>query len=140
VPGEELRPSRGRVPTVHDFKASIIMSETQGPMALPEHLQVAKRLEGIFMPHATGRRDTLYTQQLGFVHYTSAEAALNIINEKRLWLRNTTCMADYREVQHGSKILNNFFADQSKSKEFIETLDTSVPGIAQEAISFFNQW
>jgi len=34
------------------------------------------------------------------VHYTSAEAALSIIGDKRVWIRNTTCMSDFREVEH----------------------------------------
>jgi hypothetical protein len=67
-----------------------------------EQIARIKMLEGIFVPHARRRRDEVY--ELGkspsarFVHYTSAEAALKIINQKRLWMRNAACMTDYREV------------------------------------------
>ena len=54
--------------------------------------------------HARKQRDDLYAKSKRFVHYTSADNALKIIRTKRLWMRNTTCMADYREVEHGYQI------------------------------------
>lgn len=115
----------------------------------PEQIQLALRLESIFMPHARKQRDEAYKRQEGspepteakvrFAHYTSAEAALSIIKSKRVWMRNTTCMSDYREVQHGFEILNKFFADQPKRTRFIQALDSCVPRAAQEAIDLFNQ-
>jgi hypothetical protein len=75
-----------------------------------EQFQLGVRLEGIFMPYARRQRDGLYDSgakpAARFVHYTSAEAALKIIESKRVWMRNTTCMADYREVQHGFEMLS----------------------------------
>jgi hypothetical protein len=117
----------------------------------PEQIQLAIRLESIFMPHARRQREAAYKQQgksfdisgkdqLRFAHYTSADAALRIIESKRLWMRNTTCMADYREVQHGFEILNKFFSDKAKSTAFSAALDVCTPGVAQEAINIFNQW
>jgi hypothetical protein len=40
---------------------------------------------------------------------TPAEAAPCIMHTKRFWLRNTNCMSDYREVQHGFDIFNRYF-------------------------------
>src|SRR5712664_1310320 len=77
----------------------------------PELFQLALRLERIFMPQARKQRiqagfdDEHVQTPIRFVHYTSAEAALKIIRSKRMWMRNTTCMTDYREVQHGLKII-----------------------------------
>jgi hypothetical protein len=114
-----------------------------------EQFQLALRLEGIFMPYARKQRDEAFRRQgssavaadaeARFVHYTSAEAALSIIKTKRLWMRNTTCMSDYREVQHGFEILRKFFSDPNKLEEFTKALDLSVPGGALEAINLFNQ-
>ena len=92
------------------------------------------------MPYARKQRDALYERQKRFVHYTSAEAALSIIKSKRLWMRNTTCMSDYREVQHGFEILRKFFSDKSKKDSFVQALDAHVPGVAMEAINLFDQW
>jgi hypothetical protein len=112
----------------------------------PEEHQLWIRLEGIFTPHARAKRDAFYhndnklPRPQRFVHYTSAEAALNIIKTKRMWMRNTTCMSDYREVQHGFELLNKFFSDESKKKAFSAALDACSPNSAEEAINLFNQW
>jgi len=113
------------------------------PVVIPEHLQLLMRLESIFMPYATRQRRDLYPNDAShtrFVHYTSAEAALSIIKSKRIWMRNTTCMSDYREVQHGFEILNGFFSDEAKRNAFVKALDECAPGAAQEAITLFGQW
>ena len=98
------------------------------------------------MPHMRRQRDMHYCQPSGiastarFVHYTSAESALNIIRNKRIWMRNTTCMTDYREVQHGHQMLVRFFSDETRKKEFINAIDMCAPGVAMEAITLFDQW
>ncbi len=113
-------------------------------------MQLLMQLEGVFSPLAKKQRNEAFLQQTGheevaggilrFVHYTSAEAALNIIRSKRIWMRNATCMTDYREMQHGLDILNRVFFDTAKKNDFVTALDTCVPGAAREAIGLFNQW
>jgi hypothetical protein len=126
-------------------------NEAQKSELSPEQIQSALKLESIFMPHARKQRDEIYKKQTGFeagisrepirfAHYTSAEAALGIITSKRIWMRNTTCMADYLEVQHGFEILRKFFSDKPKTDAFVAALDVCVPGAAMEAINLFNQW
>jgi hypothetical protein len=115
------------------------------PAITPEQIELAIRLEGIFMPHAREQRDELYAGQPDgwvprFVHYTSAENALNIIRTKRWWMRNASCMADYREVHHGFDILAKFFSDQPRLNAFTSALDQCAMGAAMEAIHLFNQW
>jgi len=107
--------------------------------ANPENPELLKRLVTIFMPHQTRRMLSHYKgrDHARFVHYTSAEAALKIIKSKRLWMRNTNCMADSREVQHGFDILNRFFSDRSRGKEFTTSLDACAPGAALEAVNLF---
>ena len=81
------------------------------PMPTKEQLEQGERLGEIFMPHAADKVLALYPGKTGtakFVHYTSAEAALSIINTKCLRMRNTMCMADYREVSHGYDIFAFF--------------------------------
>jgi hypothetical protein len=120
----------------------------QAPSATlsPEQLELSMlsmRLEGIFMPFARKKRDKVYENQdkpTRFVHYTSAEAALGIIRSKRIWMRNTTCMSDYREVHHGYEILQRFFSNPPNRDAFIKALDDCHHGAAQEALQLFNQW
>jgi hypothetical protein len=120
-------------------------------MALDEAVvQAAVRIEKIFIPHGMRQRETAFQRQkadragdgpdeVRFAHYTTAEAALNIIRTKRIWMRNTTCMVDYREVQHGFDILKDYF-DPVRTKQFADELDKSVPGAAMEAINRFDGW
>ena len=69
----------------------------------------------------------------------SAEGAIGILQSKRLWMRNTTCMADYREVQHGFEILQRWF-NEKNTKNFIDTFDQIIPGAAGTALQNFNKW
>lgn len=97
------------------------------------------------MPQARKQRDELYAGQPDdfaprFVHYTSAENALNIIRTKRLWMRNASCMTDYREVHHGFDILARFFSDKPRLDAFTSELDKCAAGAAMEAINLFNGW
>lgn len=116
-----------------------VASETKGP-GTSEQTQLLMRLGNVFMPYAMRQQRTVYENQTRFVHYTSAEAALSIIKSKRLWMRNATCMSDYREVQHGFQILNDFFTDEAKKKALVDAIDACVPGAALEAIALFDQW
>lgn len=49
-------------------------------------------------------------------------------------------MADYSEVQHGFEMLQRFFANATKKKEFCEALDDVSQNMAHEAIHLFDQW
>lgn len=100
------------------------------------------KIEEILMPKVRESRHGVYDGRTNsrFVHYTSAEAALNIIKNKELWLRNATCMDDYREVQHGFELINSFFVDPINTKMFVDALEMCAPGIGQQAIAQFNKW
>jgi hypothetical protein len=77
-----------------------------GPALEQFHLMV--RLESIFMPYARRQLDGLYDSgakpTARFVHYTSAEASLKIIESKRVWMRNTYAS---REIEECSCIFLN---------------------------------
>ena len=74
------------------------------------------------------------------MHYTSAENGLKIINTRTMWMRNTNCMTDYSEVQHGFDTLNRFLADTSIGGEFKNALNGGVAGVGAQAFALFNQW
>jgi hypothetical protein len=106
----------------------------------PERLKMLEKLREIFMPYYFRKRGAMVKRAGRFVHYTSAASGLNIIRTKKLWMRNTNCMSDYREVQHGFDTLNKFFANPSKLQTFMKPLDACVEGVGQQAIQLFNQW
>ena len=107
-----------------------------------------QRLAGIFLPLPSRLRDEARARQsvngepptaLKFAHYTSAEAAIAILRSREVWMRNTTCMADYREVMHGFDMLQRFFVeDNVKSLE--AAFNDCHPGAAGRGLEFFNQW
>jgi hypothetical protein len=122
--------------------------EDQYPETIPEELQIEMKLEAIFTPQFRQIRESAYktlpeSEPTGkyarFVHYTSAEAALSIIQNKQLWMRKTNCMSDFREVEHGFEILNNCFGDTEKKIKFTEVLDACAVGAAQKAFEEFNR-
>jgi hypothetical protein len=121
------------------------------PLQIPTAEEVRKiheegvRIMSILMPYALRQMQAMYQRTLDqthgrFIHYTTAEAACNIIRTKRFWLRNTNCMADYREVQHGFDIFNRYFLDAAKRKAFIDAFDACIPGVADDAFAIFNSW
>lgn len=85
------------------------------------------QLEKIFMPEAVRQRAKAAfidenSVPVRFVHYTSAEAAIKIIQSRRMWMRNTMCMADYSEVLHGFAQMNSFFLNSDNNKTFTAAL------------------
>jgi hypothetical protein len=107
------------------------------------------------MPYAMKQRADAFKEQTGksldavsaedrlrLAHYTSADSALKIINSKRIWMRNASCMSDYSEVQHGFDILQRYFRNRDRAgvARFSAALDACAPGVAQEAIQLFDQW
>jgi len=122
--------------------------EDQGSTVIPEDMLISMQLEAIFTPQLRKQREDAYNIQTEhepaqkyarFVHYTSAEAGLSIIQNKRLWMRKTSCMSDFLEVEHGFDILRKCFGDQAKLARFTNTLDQCAHEAAQEAIDLFNQ-
>jgi hypothetical protein len=120
--------------------------ETQKASGIPKDLQLKMKLEGIFTPQFRKKREAAFNitgsndheKCTRFVHYTTAEAALSIIQSKRIWMRKTTCMSDYLEVEHGFETLKKVFGDASKLDAFSKALDGCAPGAAEEAIRLFN--
>jgi hypothetical protein len=121
-----------------------VENEALQPILTAEQYAEAIRLSNIFMPYATRQRQELFEKEPGqtharLIHYTTAEAALQIIKSKRFWMRNTNCMPDYSEVQHGFDIFNRFFSNEPKHKSFVDALDNCAQGVALEAIEMFRR-
>jgi Protein of unknown function (DUF2971) len=106
--------------------------------AFSPEMQLGRKLEGIFLPETRKRRDEYYTRSRKMAHYTSAEAALKIIGTKRIWMRNTTCMADSREVEYGHEMLVSFFSRERE--RFVSALQSIAPGAAMEIFNLFDRW
>ena len=77
--------------------------------------------------------------QVRLVHYTSAEAAMKIIQgdggDRSFWLRNATEMNDFSEVQYGQFCLHESLRDQAFAERFkaaFDSIDTRIiPDLAE---------
>jgi Protein of unknown function (DUF2971) len=108
--------------------------ETEG---ISDVMKQKIQLEEIFLPGQRRLREQFHTLRGRFVHYTSAESALSIIENKRLWMRNATSMADMREIRLGYEVMNDFFAEKVNTDSFIQALDACYSGAAGQAINSF---
>ena len=117
------------------------VTDSTGTKALTEdQVKTANALERIFMPSSRARRDSIAASRQTIRHYTSAEAALSIIRSKAVWMRNTTCMSDYREVHHGFELFNSVLQKDDNRSKLSQALDSIAPKAVDRAIDFFNQW
>src|ERR1051326_5861646 len=114
-----------------------------------EEIAHQRRMESIFSPLAARQREEkrLKDNPDGegpdnrgqFAHYTSADAAFQMVRSKRLWMRSTTCIADYREVDHGHDIPLKYFQNNQKAEAFFAAFDSVGPGVAKAAIEYFDK-
>lgn len=109
-------------------------------MALNVTPAQAERLNEIFLPHSVERTQKARNAKTRFVHYTTAENAMNIFRSKKMYMRNITCMNDYREFEHGLDLLVDFFHDPIERKNFFDAMNGVVPNLADEAIKRFDDW
>jgi hypothetical protein len=74
-----------------------------------------------------------------FAHYTSAEAAMSIIENREVWLRNCACMNDYTEIDHGFECLFDAYHGEPGSK-LGAALELVRPGCFEELGEEFDKW
>jgi hypothetical protein len=117
-----------------------------GPLTTPEQRALYRKVATILLPHSRRKAERLYPHDEQsppalFAHYTSAEAALNILKTKRLWMRNTQCMVDYREVKYGYEmLLHAFNRDNGKLlSELKVAIDDCSPKAADAALEQFDR-
>ena len=69
-----------------------------------------QRLYGIFHPLAVAKlAEAKEAEARGktprFVYYTRAETAMQIIKNRRIWMRKSVCMNDFSKIQYGLNFL-----------------------------------
>ena len=62
---------------------------------------VTRRAHQLFFPYAIAQQERIRKEGTRFVHYTNAQAAMNILRTQEVWMRESSCMNDFMEVQHG---------------------------------------
>lgn len=98
------------------------------------------RLFSIFQPHHLQKRTAVINGQMRFVHYTSPEAAMKMIRSSEVWLRKSTTMNDFSEIQHGLGCLDSVMRQPEMASRFRGVLDYGFAGLSSEVESMFHQW
>lgn len=96
------------------------------------------RIFQIFNPYAYRKRLDILEEKRRLVHYTTAQAAVSIIRNKEVWMRNATCMNDYSEVQHGLDCLVEAYRENAQPLK--DTLEKLFPGLCEEVAELFDSW
>jgi hypothetical protein len=97
------------------------------------------KMLNIFMPTTFDRRAAIRTDSR-FVHYTTAENLFRVLDRQEVWFRNTRCMNDHRDVEHGIAQLNQWINDAGSTASLVRALDASVPGAWEEALKKYQHW
>lgn len=92
----------------------------------------------IFFPFALRKIRQAISDKQRFVHYTSADTALNICRKPEIWLRKSNCMNDFMEIEYGLECLNYAL---SQNKEKIRSiLDGLHEGTFDRSVEWYNGW
>jgi len=129
---------------------TLVLTAKGGRMT-EDQIDLMFRLEGIFQPawqrarerkrKADNPQANSFLDSIGyFAHYTTADAGMQIIDSKRLWMRNATCMSDYREVQHGFDLIAHYLSDTSRKQKFNAAIDAVFPGMGVAVLKLFDNW
>ena len=94
----------------------------------------------VIYPYYLEKARLVREKGLRFAHYTNAEAAMNIIKSKEVWLRNAQCMNDFSEIEHGLECLVKAFGGETHGKKFKDFLNNLFPGIVDELVKLFDAW
>lgn len=93
----------------------------------------------VFLPYMAQRTRDVLAAGGRFVYYTTAETAAHVIRNRQVWMRSTTTMNDYMEVEHGLRCLDSAYKAEP-GQVFDRALDASFPGLAIELRTLFDAW
>ncbi len=99
-----------------------------------------ERCARIFFPHAYEQRLRVLKDGTRFVHYTNANAAMDILRSKTIWMRNSSCMNDVSEVRYGLERLWKTYRDSEAGKQFRFVLNGIFAGFNEQIEKLFNGW
>ncbi|MGV0818902.1 DUF2971 domain-containing protein [Martelella sp. AMO21009] len=92
----------------------------------------------IFHPFAFEKTVTALMSEARFAHYTSADTALKIIGNEEVWMRKSTCMNDFMELEHGFACLARAYAEHKD--RFQSIFEAAFPNFASNIEDRFNAW
>jgi hypothetical protein len=93
----------------------------------------------IFYQHALQKMIALRASGRRLVHYTSAEVATHIFRGRAVWMRKSSTMNDFKEIEYGMECLAGVWNDLPGAA-FRDLLNELFSGLADEVTKLFNAW
>ncbi len=97
------------------------------------------RLLQIFNPYHLRKRDEMQARGGRFVHYTTAEVSVSIIKNQEIWMRKSTTMNDFMEIEHGLECIDAAYNGEPGAK-FKEIIGRLHPGFCEDLDKRFDSW
>lgn len=105
-------------------------------MSIPPEVRAILKL---FFPAAVEARERMERDNVRFVHYTTAEAAISMLTHKEVWMRNAVVMNDFSEISHGRDCV--FAAYQSDAGKALQAfMNKKQEGLTKKLEETFNGW
>jgi hypothetical protein len=104
-----------------------------------DYLSAYNLIINAFFPDEMQSVSQFQINERRFVHYTSAESALKILDNKTFWLRKTSLMNDFMEIQHGNDcIVAAFKTDSGQAfKSFLNKINSKT---FDEFAKLYDSW
>ncbi len=99
-----------------------------------------ERFMRILHPYALKQHLRVLNGGTRFVHYSSADAAMSILRNKEVWMRNSSCMNDFLEVRYGLDRLYRAYRDTETGKKFQAVLNRIFDKVTIDIERVFNSW
>lgn len=93
----------------------------------------------IFNPGLIESSTDIKNQNRRFVHYTSANTAMQIIENSEIWFRNSTVMNDFSEIHYGLELTRRVFSGD-EGKRFREAVEDIHPGTIDQVDKVLSSW
>lgn len=93
----------------------------------------------LFYPFAFAQTMRGIQQRIRFAHYSSADAAMKILQSNQVWMRKASAMNDFREIDYGKECLIGAYASET-GKQLKAALEKMFPGITEDIQDRFNTW
>ncbi len=99
-----------------------------------------RKFASLFTPLALTKRDEVEKTNGRFVHYTSADTAMRIIQTGHVWMRNAMTMNDFSEIAYGRNCLFPAYKDDAVGGRLRTFLDGIYPDFSKKLEALFNGW
>lgn len=104
------------------------------PGFTPDHLRTFQ----IFHPYAFDKTARAFGSGQRFVHYTSADTALKMFRNREVWMRKSSCMNDFMEIEYGFGCLKA--STDAHAADLKRIFDGMFPGFNDRLVAAFNGW